>query len=49
MRNTILQTENVNEGGKFVDLGVEGRILLDRIILKQGVGCRLDFRGSEER
>jgi len=49
MRNTILQLENLNEGVQFVDLGVEWRIILGRIILKQGVGCRLGFRGSEER
>ena len=48
MRNTILQLENLNEGDHFVDLGVEGRIILGRIILKQGVGCGLDFRGSED-
>jgi len=48
MRNTILQLENLNEGDHFVDLGVEGRIILGRIILKQGVGCGLDFGGSEQ-
>jgi len=38
MRNTILQPENLNERGHFVDLRVEGRLILGRIILKQGVG-----------
>jgi len=48
MRNMILQLANLNEEDRFVDLGVEGRIILGRNILKQCVGCGLDFRGSEE-
>ena len=34
----ILQLGNLNEGNHFVDLDLDGRIILERIILKQGVG-----------
>jgi hypothetical protein len=44
--HTTFWSENLKERGHFEDLGIDVRIIFERILRKLGVSCRLDISGS---